>query len=408
MTGSLRIADNTAPPDPYVRAEWTLDDGAVLELRDVRRFGRVAVVPAGVYDSLPTLHALGPEPLSDDFDPLAFHRALKASHRPVKTQLMSQRPVAGVGNIYADEALWRAGVHPASRRTSRPQSDRIHTALRGAHRRDRAGRNDAARLPHVRRRYRAQSGVPRVLRPIGPAVPALRHRAPARGDRPTGHDLVPAVPAAPMSASQREPATDRARLVGAAYGTPDPLMARVALYAYEREPFDFVAWVLDLVEAEHPVSARSRVVDIGCGPGRYVAALRERHPGITTVGLDLSPGMASATLDTGTPAAVADAMQLPIRSASCDVAIAAHMLYHVPDIALAAAELARVVDPSGVVAIVTNGRDHLRELDELASAAFASVAGTSWTAPARSAAASCSTTRPHSSRPRSPSSASIA
>ena len=130
MTGSLRIADPEAEADPYIRAAWTLDDGAVLELRDVRRFGRVAVVPAGVYDSLPTLYAIGPEPLSDDFDPLAFHRALKASHRPVKTQLMSQRPVAGVGNIYADEALWRARVHPASRRTSRPQSDRIHTALR--------------------------------------------------------------------------------------------------------------------------------------------------------------------------------------------------------------------------------------------------------------------------------------
>src|SRR5439155_1671932 len=130
MTGALRIADEDAPEDDYIRAVWTLDDGAVLELRDVRRFGRVAVVSAGVYDALPTLHALGPEPLSDDFDPLAFHRALKASRRPVKTQLMSQRPVAGIGNIYADEALWRAGVHPASRRTTRPQSDRIHTALR--------------------------------------------------------------------------------------------------------------------------------------------------------------------------------------------------------------------------------------------------------------------------------------
>ena len=130
MTGVLRIADEDADDDPYIRAAWTFDDGAVLELRDVRRFGRVAVVPAGVYDSLPTLHALGPEPLSDDFDPLVFHRALKASHRPVKTQLMSQRPVAGVGNIYADEALWRAGVHPASRRTTRPQADRIHTELR--------------------------------------------------------------------------------------------------------------------------------------------------------------------------------------------------------------------------------------------------------------------------------------
>jgi formamidopyrimidine-DNA glycosylase len=130
MTGNLRIADEDAPPDAYVRAAWTLDDGGVLELHDVRRFGRVAVVPAGAYESLPTLHALGPEPLSDEFEPGAFHRALKASHRPVKTQLMSQRPVAGVGNIYADEALWRAGVHPASRRTSRPQSDRIHTAVR--------------------------------------------------------------------------------------------------------------------------------------------------------------------------------------------------------------------------------------------------------------------------------------
>jgi formamidopyrimidine-DNA glycosylase len=130
MTGSLRIADPEADPDPFVRASWTLDDDSVLELRDIRRFGRVAVVPAGEYTSLPTLHALGPEPLSDDFDPLTFHRALKASRRPVKTQLMSQRPVAGVGNIYADEALWRAGVHPSSRHTSRPQSDRIHTALR--------------------------------------------------------------------------------------------------------------------------------------------------------------------------------------------------------------------------------------------------------------------------------------
>jgi formamidopyrimidine-DNA glycosylase len=130
MTGVLRIADPEAGPDPFVRASWTLDDDSVLELRDIRRFGRVAVVPAGDYRSLPTLHALGPEPLSDAFEPVAFHHALKASRRPVKTQLMSQRPVAGVGNIYADEALWQAGVHPASRRTSRPQSDRIHAALR--------------------------------------------------------------------------------------------------------------------------------------------------------------------------------------------------------------------------------------------------------------------------------------
>jgi formamidopyrimidine-DNA glycosylase len=130
MTGSLRIADPDAAVDPYVRAQWTLDDGSLLEFRDIRRFGRIAVLDAGEYGALPTLHALGPEPLSDDFDPRSFHTALRASSRAVKTQLMSQRPVAGVGNIYADEALWRAGVHPATRRTTRPQSDRIHTAVR--------------------------------------------------------------------------------------------------------------------------------------------------------------------------------------------------------------------------------------------------------------------------------------
>jgi SAM-dependent methyltransferase len=163
-------------------------------------------------------------------------------------------------------------------------------------------------------------------------------------------------------------------------------MARAALYDYQVEPFDFVAWVLDTIDAHHPLSQKSRVVDIGCGPGRYVAALRERHAGMTTVGLDLSPGMIATTLGTGTPAAVADAMQLPIRTASCDVAIAAHMLYHVPDIALAAAELARIAGPSGIVAIVTNGRNHLHVLDEIAETAFAAVTGAPWTAPRRSSA----------------------
>jgi SAM-dependent methyltransferase len=183
-----------------------------------------------------------------------------------------------------------------------------------------------------------------------------------------------------------EPATDRTRLVGAAYATPGPLAARAALYAYERDPLDLTAWVLDRVDAEHAVSRASRVLDIGCGPGRYGTTLRERHPGITAVGLDLSPGMAAATLATGTPAGVADAMQLPVRSASFDVAIAAHMLYHVPDISLAARELARVVGASGVVAIVTNGRGHLRKLDAVSREAVASVGGGPWTAPARSAA----------------------
>jgi formamidopyrimidine-DNA glycosylase len=132
MTGQLRLRPGDAALDPFVRAWWRLDDGERLELRDVRRFGRVAVVPAGAYTALPTLAALGPEPFDEAFTAAALWQALRASSARVKTQLLSQRPVAGVGNIYADEALWMARVHPSLRGPllSRPAAARLHEALR--------------------------------------------------------------------------------------------------------------------------------------------------------------------------------------------------------------------------------------------------------------------------------------
>ncbi|MBW3609694.1 MAG: bifunctional DNA-formamidopyrimidine glycosylase/DNA-(apurinic or apyrimidinic site) lyase, partial [Actinobacteria bacterium] len=108
MTGAFRFDVD----DPYVRARLKLDDGRTLSFRDVRRFGRMAVVEAGIYDAIPTLAMLGPEPLSDEFDPDVFAWELRRTTSPVKPFLLSQRPVAGVGNIYADEALHRAGIHP--------------------------------------------------------------------------------------------------------------------------------------------------------------------------------------------------------------------------------------------------------------------------------------------------------
>jgi formamidopyrimidine-DNA glycosylase len=129
MTGVLRVRRHDRE-DPYLRAAWTLDDGVVVEFQDVRRFGRIGVVPRDDLRALPTLHALGPEPLSDEFEACAFHEALIASGRAIKTQLLSQRPVAGVGNIYADEALWRARVHPAARTISRPKAHALHAAIR--------------------------------------------------------------------------------------------------------------------------------------------------------------------------------------------------------------------------------------------------------------------------------------
>jgi formamidopyrimidine-DNA glycosylase len=130
MTGVLRTRGVDAPADPYLRASWTLHDGVVVELQDVRRFGRIAVIPIDDPSSLPTLAALGPEPDDPAFDGRHLYAATARHERAIKTQLLSQRPVAGVGNIYADEALWRARVHPAARRLTRPQATRLADAIR--------------------------------------------------------------------------------------------------------------------------------------------------------------------------------------------------------------------------------------------------------------------------------------
>lgn len=126
MTGSLRF-DTRSRHD---RARFDLDDGRTLVFRDPRRFGRVSVVHAGRYGDIPTLDNLGPEPLSDDFGVEAFAEGLASTRATVKAALLAQRLVAGVGNIYADEALWRSRIHPASRRVARERAGRLHGALR--------------------------------------------------------------------------------------------------------------------------------------------------------------------------------------------------------------------------------------------------------------------------------------
>lgn len=128
MTGQLRVVPGATPLDPYDRAWWLLSGGHRLGYRDVRRFGRIAVVGDDLR-ALPTLAALGPEPFDPAFSPDRLVSALRASSAQVKTQLLNQRVVAGVGNIYADEALWRARVRPSSRTISRPAAKRLHQAI---------------------------------------------------------------------------------------------------------------------------------------------------------------------------------------------------------------------------------------------------------------------------------------
>lgn len=68
---------------------------------------------------------MGPEPLSDEFSGQTLHKAITGRSRAIKTQLLSQRPVSGVGNIYADEALFLAGIDPRARRLGRTRCDRL-------------------------------------------------------------------------------------------------------------------------------------------------------------------------------------------------------------------------------------------------------------------------------------------
>ncbi len=114
MTGVIALNVPSERQAAYLRVRVRLSGEApnVLYFLDPRRFGRFLVVERGCYETLPTLAALGPEPLEPEFTEAAFGAALARSRMPVKAYLLSQRPVAGVGNIYADEALWRARVHP--------------------------------------------------------------------------------------------------------------------------------------------------------------------------------------------------------------------------------------------------------------------------------------------------------
>ena len=112
MTGSLRhVPAGTAADDPYCRAVVRLDDGSDVIYRDVRRFGTWLLVDAEELDPY-LADRLGGEPLERTFTARRLGARLEQRRVPVKAALLDQRTIAGMGNIYADEALWRARIHP--------------------------------------------------------------------------------------------------------------------------------------------------------------------------------------------------------------------------------------------------------------------------------------------------------
>jgi formamidopyrimidine-DNA glycosylase len=132
MTGSLRHAsDGELPEDAYRRATLALDTGAAVGYRDVRRFGTWELLDEG--HLRPYLDArLGPEPLAGSFTASRLAALAAGRTAPVKAFLLDQRRIAGVGNIYADEALWRAQIHPLrpAGELSGDELGRLHRALR--------------------------------------------------------------------------------------------------------------------------------------------------------------------------------------------------------------------------------------------------------------------------------------
>jgi formamidopyrimidine-DNA glycosylase len=112
MTGSLRHANGgELREDPHRRAVVNLDDGSDVAYRDVRRFGTWLLLEPSEVDSYIDAR-VGHEPLEDAYKAKHLAEKLEKRRAPIKAAILGQRTVAGVGNIYADEALWRAQVHP--------------------------------------------------------------------------------------------------------------------------------------------------------------------------------------------------------------------------------------------------------------------------------------------------------
>ena len=130
MTGRLLHDVSACPETPYLRASFRLDDGAWLCFVDMRKFGTMWLVD----DEALVTGRLGPEPLGDEFTAAYLHSILKRRSAPVKGVLLDQGAIAGIGNIYADEALFHAGINPkrAANTLSKQRAGRLFEGIRDA------------------------------------------------------------------------------------------------------------------------------------------------------------------------------------------------------------------------------------------------------------------------------------
>ena len=132
MSGSLAFGARLPPPGKHDHFEMRTNAGS-LRLHDPRRFGAVVYAASEEHPAARKLLGhLGVEPLTDAFDALAFYQALQSKQTAIKQVLLAGNVVVGVGNIYASEALFLAGIRPTVRaaRLSKPRAARLHAAIR--------------------------------------------------------------------------------------------------------------------------------------------------------------------------------------------------------------------------------------------------------------------------------------
>ncbi|MCK0105736.1 bifunctional DNA-formamidopyrimidine glycosylase/DNA-(apurinic or apyrimidinic site) lyase [Marinobacter sp. S0848L] len=123
MSGSLRVITDHSPAMKHDHVELSLSNGRILRFNDPRRFG--CWLWTEDYRAHPLIRELGPEPLSQDFNGALLFRLSRGKKTPVKSFIMDNHVVVGVGNIYANEALYKAGIHP-KRKAGRISLDRYH------------------------------------------------------------------------------------------------------------------------------------------------------------------------------------------------------------------------------------------------------------------------------------------
>lgn len=133
MSGRIRIEEGNPPePDKHDHIEFITAGRKSIRFGDPRRFGFVDLIEAGKVDDYPAIAKLGPEPLSDEFDAALLINKLKNKTTSMKAALMDQRIVAGLGNIYVNEALYRAGISPTKKagKLTKPKAAKLVTVIK--------------------------------------------------------------------------------------------------------------------------------------------------------------------------------------------------------------------------------------------------------------------------------------